>query len=846
MSKSKDTASEFDLFGGGDGEERRTGKKPAARSSGSSPSSGSPRASSHVAASASSGASAGASGASGPFGASVTGAPFASPLDAALEQLRLSPSFARSIACWKEIPARAPEYAEWPAALDPRLPGVLAERGIRHPYSHQAEAIGHALAGHHVCVVTPTASGKTLCYNVPVLDAVLRNPQSRSLYLFPTKALSHDQYRELYDVTRALGEPIRVYTFDGDTPAAARKSLRTAGQIVVTNPDMLHTGILPHHTLWMKLFENLRYIVVDEVHHYRGVFGSHLANVMRRLRRICRFYGSQPTFICCSATIANPRELAQELIGEEFTLVDRNGAPHGKRVFIFFNPPVVNEELGIRRSVKSESRRIAARFLAKGIQTIVFARSRLIVEVIATYLRRAMLKLHRPAEAIAAYRSGYLPAERRAIEEGIKSGRILGVVSTNALELGIDIGSLDAAILAGWPGSVASAWQQGGRAGRKGSTSAIILVANSSALDQFLMNHPDYFFGSSPEQGIVNPDNFAILTSHLKCACFELPFHEDERFGSAEVRPILEALDHEQVVRHSGNRWFYSSDSYPAEEISLRSARAENFIVLNTADRNRVIADVDYDSAPFFIHPDAIYIHQGRQYVIDRLDWDGRTAYARPVDVDYYTDAESSTNIQVLTVDQRIEFGAPRDAAGAKPSPIESKNFGDVSVATVVSKFKKVQFESHESIGYGTIHLPQNEIQTEAWWLTLREETRADYERGNLDLSAGLRGVANLLRNTIPIYVLCDPRDFSVWPMLRAPHDQRPTLYVYDRYPGGIGIARRLFAIDRQVLQASWEILTQCPCRAGCPSCVGPRLEAGEDAKAVSRILLAAARAEVQ
>jgi len=607
---------------------------------------------------------------------------------------------------------------------------------------------------------------------------------------------------------------------------------------------MLHTGVLPHHTLWMKLFENLRYVVVDELHQYRGVFGSHVANVLRRLRRVCAFYGARPRFIACSATIANPRELAENLIEEEFALVEKSGAPQGRRVVAFYNPPVVNEELGIRLSVKMEARRLATRFLARGLQVIVFTRSRLMVEVISTYLRRAMEKLHLPPTAIAGYRSGYLPAERRGIEEGLKSGEILGVVSTNALELGIDIGSLDVAILAGWPGTVASAWQQGGRAGRKAGASAMFLVAESSPLDQFLMNHPEFFFGAPPEQGIINPDNLSILTSHVKCACFEIPFSENETFGNAQVRPLLERLDEAQVVRLSGGRFHYSEDSYPAEDISLRSARAENFIVLNTADRNSVIAEMDYDSVPYFLHPDEIYIHQGRQYVVDRLDWDGRAAYVRPVSVDYYTDAEASTNIQVLAVDQRLDCAARKRPDGAPP-PLESKNFGAVSVVTVIAKFKKVKFETHESIGYGQVHVPQNEIQTEAWWLTLREELRDRYDREGLDLAAGLRGLAHLLRHTIPLFVLCDPRDFSVWPMIRAPHDQRPTLYVYDRYPGGIGIARRLFSLDRQALQAAAEIVGRCACPAGCPACVGPRLEAGEEAKATTRRLLEEIRAEL-
>lgn len=764
-----------------------------------------------------------------------------------LESLRHAPGFSRNIAHWHEQPARPPRYAEWPAGLDPRIVRVLTERGIPRPYTHQADAIRIAgIERKSVCVVTPTASGKTLCYNVPVIDAILKNPKSRALYLFPTKALSHDQYREVYDVAQGVGEGIKIYTFDGDTPQAARATLRNAGQIVVTNPDMLHTGILPHHSKWMKLFENLTYVVIDEVHQYRGVFGSHVANVIRRLTRICEFYRSRPTFICCSATIANPRELAESLLEQPVELVDRNGAPAGKKTFIFYNPPIVNAELGIRRSVKTEARRLAARFLSRDIQTLIFARSRLLVEVIATYLRRTMVKLHRSPDAIAGYRSGYLPSERRAIEQGIKSGRLLGIVSTNALELGIDIGSLDVAILAGWPGSVASAWQQGGRAGRKAGDSAVILIADSSALDQFLMSHPEYFFGAPAEQGIVNPDNLSILVSHLKCACFELPFENSESFGRTRVHEVLERLEEGQVLRHSGDRWYFASDAYPAEEVSLRAGVEENFVVLDTSRENKLVAEVDFDSAPFLIHPDAIYIHQGRQYVVDRLDWDGRAAYVRPCVVDYYTDPQASTNIQILAQDQQIALGIGAGPRALAQAPAETKNFGDVSVATVIAKFKKVKFETHESVGYGVIDVPQQEIQTEAYWLTFRDGLKEEFEAQGLDLAAGLRGLSNLLRNTIPIYVLCDPRDFSTIPMLRAPHDLRATLYVYDRYPGGIGIARRLFAIDRQVLDAAAEIVRRCKCRSGCPSCVGPRLEAGETAREAVLKLLAGLSASLE
>lgn len=750
---------------------------------------------------------------------------------------------ARNITHWHIVPEDTGRLVEFPSVLSPELLRVLESRGIKQLYSHQAEAINSILEGKNVVVVTPTASGKTLCYDIPVVESVLHDDQSRSLYLFPTKALSQDQYVGLYEITRALGRDIKVYTFDGDTPQSARRAIRSAGQIVVTNPDMLHTGILPHHTLWIKLFENLTYIVIDEIHHYRGVFGSHLANVLRRLKRICKFYNSRPVFICCSATIANPRELAERLVEEEFTLIDSNGAPRGKKVFIFYNPPLVNAELGIRKSLKTETRRVATRFLAKDVQTIVFARSRLLVEILVTYLKRAAAKLKKNPQRIRGYRGGYLPTERRDIEQGLRKGEVLGVVSTNALELGIDIGQLKVAILSGYPGTVASTWQQAGRAGRKTDTSAAVLIASSAPLDQYIINHPEYFFGASPEMGIINPDNIAILASHLKCGAFELPFEEGEQFGSANPLPLLQHLENEQILRHTGGRWYWASEAYPTEEISLRSATVENFVILNTAQENKVIGEVDYDSAPFLIHEDAIYMHQSQTFFIERLDWDGRTAYAKPVTIDYYTDALAKTDIDVLAVDNTYDYGEAGNT-GEKPEgaqidhPLMSKNFGAVSVVTVVAKYKKIKFETHENVGYGEIHIPQQEMQTESYWLTFRDNLGEDIKRAGGDLGSGLRALANLLLNVVPLFVMCDPRDIATVPMVRAPHDQRPAIYIYDRYPGGIGISRKLFTIDEQIMRAAKEMLEECRCKEGCPSCVGPALEVGDRGKQTAGLLL--------
>lgn len=758
------------------------------------------------------------------------------PLVDTIEAFLNHPHVKPCIAHVERRAAQPPRFGEWPSALDAKLRAAYEARGVAKPYSHQAEAIDHAINGRNVVVVTPTASGKTLCYNTPVLQAIVENPNARALYLFPTKALSHDQYNEVHGLAEACGREIKVYTYDGDTPPATRRALRNAGHIVITNPDMLHAGILPHHTQWIKLFENLRYVVIDELHQYRGVFGSHLANVLRRLARVCAFYGAKPTFLCCSATIANPSGLAEELTRQKFQLVDQSGAPTGERVFVFYNPPVINKELNVRRSVRLEATKLASRFLASGHQTILFGASRVQVEVMTTYLKRFMERLHRDPNRIAGYRSGYLPSERRRIEQGVKNGSILGIVSTNALELGIDIGGLDIAIMAGWPGTIASALQQAGRAGRKATASLAVYVGGNSPLDQFLMTHPDYFFKRSPEQGIIHPDNVTILAEHLKCAAFELPFDEHESFGQANARPLMQVLEDERVVRYSGGRWHYSSDVYPAENVSLRTGPQQNFIIMDAGDNNKVLGEVDYNAAPFLIHDHAIYIHNAVPYYVEKLEWERRTAYVRQRNVDYYTDAEASSNIQILAIDQDI--AASSGAAPSNAKAIDARRFGDVSVATVIAKFKKVKFETHESIGYGTVSVPQLEVQTEAMWWTFREELRDALRKQGMELSAALQGLAHLLRTVVPIHAMCDPRDIGVLSMLRAPHDQRPTIYVWDKFAGGIGLARRLFAIERDVLRACAELTRDCPCADGCPACVGPSLETGEGARKATALLL--------
>ncbi len=743
-----------------------------------------------------------------------------------LDSLSRDTNFNENVTHWEKIPAQSAVFSTFPERLDPGLLDALKQRGIEKLYTHQASAIESILAGNHTVIVTPTASGKTLCYNLPVLDTVLENKENRALYLFPTKALSQDQVAELHDLISLLGADIKTYTFDGDTPVSARRAIRLVGHIVVTNPDMLHQGILPHHTKWVKLFENLKYVVIDEVHSYRGVFGSHLVNLIRRLKRICAFYGASPQFIGCSATIANPSELFQRLVEEEVVLIDNNGAPRGEKAFIFYNPPVINPELGIRKSAVKEVRAIARKFLAAEVQTIVFARSRLRVEILLTYLRDAMKSLKKSPGLIRGYRGGYLPNQRREIEQGLRNGSIQGVVSTNALELGIDIGQLSASIMNGYPGTIASTWQQAGRAGRRSENSVAVLVATSSPLDQYIINHPEYFFESPPEMGVVDPNNLIILLSHLKCAAFELPFRVEERFGVDATGELLKYLEEHQVIHQAGDQYHWSSETYPAEEISLRRAAPDNVVIIDTTHGERVIGEVDLFSAPMMVHDEAIYIHEGRRYHVDKLDWDRRKAYIREKKTDYYTDAQMKTDIRVMDT-----FEDSRVAGGGK-------GHGEVSVTTLATLFKKIKFDTHENVGAGRIHLPELTMHTTSYWWELDDSVKTQLNMTESNLGDALKAVANVLENVAPLWVMTDPKDLRTIPMLRSPFSSKPTIYIYEHTPGGVGYSRKLFGIHDDLLRAARDLIQSCGCSTGCPSCVGPVLEVGEQGKESAVTLL--------
>ncbi|HEY6102923.1 MAG TPA: DEAD/DEAH box helicase [bacterium] len=734
-----------------------------------------------------------------------------------LDRLHSDPSRSSRIAAWRELPATPARFATFPAGLEPLLAKTLARRGITQLYTHQAESYDAVRGGQNIAVVTPTASGKTLCYNLPVLDHILKEPATRALYLFPTKALSADQVDELQGLIRTLERDIKTFTYDGDTPASARRAIRAAGHVVVTNPDMLHTAILPHHTKWLRLFENLRYVVIDELHQYRGVFGSHVGNVIRRLRRICRFYGSDPQFICTSATIGNPQEHAERLIGAPVHLIADSGAPRGEKVIAFINPPVLSRELGIRRDTLMEVRDLTGELIRNGIPAIVFGRSRLAAELLTTYLRDHAVHHGRAPESIQGYRAGYLPSERRAIERGLREGEIKAVAATNALELGIDIGQLSAAVLAGYPGTIASTWQQMGRAGRTEELSAAFLVATSDPLDQYIVHHPQYFFGHSPEQALINPDNLLVLSSHLKCAAFELPIGETEAYSPAGIHDILLHLQSQKIVHEDGGTWHYVADRFPAEDVSLRSASTENVVIIDeTEPVPQVIGEIDLPAAPAFVHEDAIYIHLGQQYHVDRLDWDQRKAYVRRVNVDYYTDAEIAVAITVLNED-----GAARDAL--------PRAHGEVVVTYRPTIFKKLKLFTQENVGWGKITLPETTIHTTAaWWVLPPALTTFELDR----LQGALTAVSHALLNIAPVYVMCDPRDLGRVYEIRSPHTALPTIYLYERAPGGVGLAERMFRLHDHLIRAAIELIEACECEAGCPSCVGPILEVGNTGKA--------------
>ncbi|MBL8470418.1 MAG: DEAD/DEAH box helicase [Rhodocyclaceae bacterium] len=777
------------------------------------------------------------------FGEAVSpAAAEASPRPAAAGMLALAADLHASGAgriCAELVqPARPARYAAFPPGLDARILAALAARGVARLYTHQREAMDHALAGRHVVVATPTASGKSLCYHLPVLAAALS--QGRALYLFPTKALAQDQLAELLELNRAGGLGLRACTFDGDTPGDARRVVRSHGDVVISNPDMLHQGMLPHHPKWARLFENLRYVVIDELHVYRGVFGAHMANLLRRLARVCAFYGASPTFIFCSATIANPRELAERLLGAPVALVDASGAPQGEKTLMIWNPPIVNADLGLRASARSQSSHIARLAVQHGLKTLVFANSRLEVEVLTKYLKDRFDADPREAPRVAAYRGGYLPSERRDKEKKLRAGSLDCAVSTSALELGVDIGSLDVCVLNGYPGSIAATWQRLGRAGRRERAALGVLVATSAPLDQYVARHPEFLLGASPEHARIDPDQLLILMDHLRCAAFELPFRSGELFGGEELEPMLGYLEHQSVLHREGDTWHWIADSYPANAVSLRAVADGNFVVIDTTGGARnVIAEVDYSSAPLTLYEGAIYLVQASPWQVEKLDWSGRKAFVTKTRADYYTDAIDYTRLKILDDFERAQGPAGHSA------------HGEVHVVRRVAGYKKIRYYTHENIGYGPVNLPDHEMHTTALWWELDEAALCAAFASRQDALDGFLGAAHALHHVAALVSLSELRDIgravgdgaATWSAvvgpegrgvlrgadgselaLRAERHFRPTLFLYDNYPGGIGLAAPLFDARRQIVTRAAEIVQHCGCTQGCPACVGPVL----------------------
>lgn len=725
-----------------------------------------------------------------------------------IDALRSDPEMKNVIKHWHTIPEKLAQTVPLPEGIDHRLRKALQKRGISQLYTHQAEALKWAEKSESFVVVTPTASGKTLCYNLPVLEKISQNKECRALYLFPTKALARDQMHELHRRIEDANLPVNTFTYDGDTPQAIRQKVRKAGNIVISNPDMLHSGILPHHTKWISFFEHLQVVVIDELHTYRGVFGSHVANVIRRLKRICRFYGSHPIFICTSATIANPRETAERLTGERMRLITRNGAPQGKKHLLLCQPPVVRPSFHIRESAQSLALKVAQKLISNRIQTIVFARSRLAVEIMLSDLQNS-LHTKTFTRQIRGYRGGYLPGERREIEKGLRTGEITGVVSTNALEVGIDIGGLSACVITGYPGTVSSFWQQAGRAGRKRGESLVIYVAGANPLEEYFIQHPELLLEGTPESARLDPDNIMILVDHLKCAAYELPFAREETFDGIEVEEILDYLTEKQLLHLKGEKWFWMNEAFPAHNVSLRSASQENVVIIDQTHRSqpKVIGEADRFSALTLLHDKAIYMHEAEQYEVERLDLSERKAYVRQVNVNYYTDAELAVRLNVLEED--------REKSG--------KNikfcYGDIAVHAMATIYKKIRFETYENIGWGPIQLPEEELHTTGTWLQLSTEAAHSYSEDELE--KGLTGLAYVLRHLAPLYVMCDRGDLHVTPQVKAVHSEKPTIFLYDRYPGGIGLSEKIFNVFPEMLKQARQLIRTCSCKNGCPSCVG-------------------------
>jgi len=731
-----------------------------------------------------------------------------------LSDLARLPFYRKQISYMKRIPAREARYAEGmeiPDALVEALSGL----GIKRLFTHQGESFAAVRRGANVVVVTGTASGKTLCYNLPVLDCLRADPSARALYLFPTKALTQDQagaLNRLLDPSGPLSEAARTGIYDGDTPSHQRSRIRSHATILLSNPDMLHTGILPYHPKWAAFFAGLKFVVIDEIHAYRGIFGSHVAEVIRRLKRVAGHYGAKPQFICSSATIGNPGPLAEELTGEPFEVVSDDGSPQGEKLFIVWNPPVTDIYNFVRRSANVEASELLAEFMKAGLSTILFTRARVVAELIHRYTQERLRSDKRNAklaDKIAPYRGGYLPQDRRRIEQALFKGELLAVSSTNALEFGIDVGSLDAAILVGWPGTIASAWQQAGRAGRRGERSLAVLIAYDEPIDQYIAHRPDYLFERPVEEAVIDADNPYVLQGHLVCAAAERPLDESDKayFGSSLI-PVADALERTGKLKRIGGKYYLSTPGSPASKLSLRLISADTYeIVDTTGGHSKVVGNVDSISAPELVYPGAVYLHEGASYLCERLDTEGKVAYVKGADLDYYTQPVLESTVTVTRADERLNYRS------------FASTLGDIDVTWRTSAFKKIKFYTMEMIGQGELDLPSQTLATRALWIT----PGAGVFEGIKDLGYapmdGIVGAKNLLMTGLAMLAMSDLRD--IWGIINTSQAPPVSIFLYDRYPGGIGYAEKGHDNVVDLLRRAFDILKGCPCGHGCPSCVG-------------------------
>ena len=718
-------------------------------------------------------------------------------------------------------------FGRFPGWLGVDVLRALSSMGIDAPYAHQTAAWEILKTGDDLMVATPTASGKTLCYNVPVLNSLAEDPSARALYVFPTKALARDQESSIRRLIALSGIAAKAVVYDGDTPLGMRQAARREAQIIITNPDMLHMGILPHHTAWSGFFSGLRYVVIDELHQYRGVFGSHVANVLRRLLRICGFHGSAPTFAACSATIGNPVELAKAVLGRAVKLVRKSGAPTGHRTFLLYNPEVVDPVMGVRRSALKVAARMAGDLVQSGVVTLVFCQTRRGVEIVLKYLRDRLRRDGLNPDRVRGYRGGYLPTLRREIETALRDGEVDAVISTNALELGIDVGELDAVVLAGYPGTIAATHQRAGRAGRRAGPSLAVMVAGAAPLDQFLAREPEFLTGASPERALVQPDNLDILLNHLDCATFELPFNVGDSFGAltaAETEASLQCLADEGDLTRTGDRFSFIGSSYPAANCSIRNMGQKRVVAINV-ETMEPIAEVDERAARRELHKDAVYQHEGAIYHVESLDLVAGKAAVRAIEPTYFTTAQEQVQLLVL-----------EDREG-RSIPGGDTRFGDVRVSEQVVGFKKIRFKNNENLGYGQVNQSPVTMETEAIWLTLHRKLTQRWRRD--DILIGLKGLGHALHQVASLRLMCDPRDMatSVQILLldeaekETAADPAPTLFLYDAHPGGVGLSEKAYEDIEIIMKDVLYLVRGCLCEQGCPACVGPATKDGPPIK---------------